>query len=131
MSEDSRWLDANHGDVCRMLGVPQRQPTDNPIVGKMTEVEIMVEGKRVKKWGGSVRCLYCDYEVSGKPDISVCPNCGAGSWQACLGQHRKEDPIPVTCSHCGEDSFVEPSLRADATLFCVQCGKRISRSEEE
>ncbi|KKN51582.1 hypothetical protein LCGC14_0621240 [marine sediment metagenome] len=134
-----------------MLDVPHRQPTDNPIVGKATRIVIIVDGKQVKEWGGSFRCLYCDLEVSDQPDISVCPKCDAGSVKCAVcaqdlsgldaGYHygrnhpgydaSAKNPIPVTCSHCQTDSFVEPGLPADATLFCVQCGKPISRSEEE
>lgn len=143
----------NHGDICRLLRVPQRQPTDNPIVGKATEVEILVEGKRIKKWGGSARCLYCDYEVSSRPDIAVCPGCGAGSVKCAVctqelsgldvdyhysSNHPGYDAsakinlIQVTCSHCGTDQFVEPGHPPDA-LHCIQCGRSIAlpQSEEE
>ncbi len=115
-------LPTNHEEMCRTLGVPYRQPTDNPIVGKATEISILVEGKQVKKWGGSARCLYCDYEVSMEPDIPVCPKCGAGS---------AKDPIPVTCPHCGSDGFMEPGHPSDALLHCVQCGRSFFPLDEE
>lgn len=42
-----------------------------------------------------------------------------------------KNPVPVTCSHCGEDQFVEPGHHPDATLHCVSCGRPVSQSEEE
>lgn len=77
-----------HAEICDVLGVEHSAPAPDwlPYAVRMTKVEIAVNGRRTKVYGGAMRCGGCGFGVDIRPGpgtqhpepeaLTRCPKCG-------------------------------------------------------
>lgn len=77
-----------HAEICDVLGVEHSAPAPDwlPYAVRMTKVEIAVNGRRTKVYGGAMCCGGCGFGVDIRPGpgtqhpepeaLTRCPKCG-------------------------------------------------------